>query len=102
MALTSPDYSVLSDGASDHDGLVTGIIRNAGMGRRDTNLPCLWFDLYVSEDSAALVTLDWGAAHDIVGRFYDFRELNGRPAWADVSTPGVIRFVRLWAPLPGK
>lgn len=95
MALASPDYSVLA-GHPD-EGLVTGIIRNVGIGRpRDVSLPVLWFDVYISESTSQVVTLSWDDAHDIVGRFEDIRSMAGYPCWCDVATPGVIKFVRLW------
>jgi hypothetical protein len=91
------DYSELTAiTAAAEQGYVTGIIRNVGIGRRDTNLPCLWFDVYISEGTASLQVIPWADAHDIVGRVYDVRELNGFPCWMDVSTPGIARFVRLW------
>lgn len=98
MALTNPDYAELTAATADYVGedLVTGIIRNVGIGKRDTDRPVLWFDVYISESSAALTVIDWATAHDIVGRVGEVRNLNGMPCWCDVSKPGIIRFVRLW------
>lgn len=95
MALAKPDYSTLS--TPDELGYITGIIRNVGIGKRDQNLPVLWFDVYISESTATTVVLSWDDAHDIVGRFTDIRSMSNYPCWCDVSTPGIIRFVRLWS-----
>ena len=97
MALKDADYSELTAiTAAADSGLVTGIIREVGIGRRDTNHPCLWFTMYISEGTASLQVISWDDAHDIVARFYDVRSLEGYPCWADVSVPGIAKFVRLW------
>ena len=103
MALKDPDYSELTAiTAAAESGLVTGIIRNVGIGRRDTNRAVLWFDVYISEASASLQLIPWDDAHDLLARVYDVKSLNGYPCWMDVSTPGIARFVRLWDALgPG-
>lgn len=91
------DYSELAAiAAVPSPGLVTGIIRNVGIGRRDTSRAVLWFDVHVSEGTAALQIIPWDDAHDIVARVYDIRSLEGYPCWVDVSDPSLIRFVRLW------
>src|SRR5215469_2526263 len=83
-------YDALRTGGFD-ENLVTGIIRDVHLGTRDTNLPVLWFTVYISESSCALTVIPWDDAHDIVGRFTDFRALNNYPCWCDVATQGIIR-----------
>ena len=77
---------------------VVGIIRNVGIGNRDCGVPVLHFSVYVSECLAALQIINWDRANDIIkeSKVYDVKDLEGRPCWCDVGTPGMIRFERLW------
>jgi hypothetical protein len=81
---------------------MVGIIRNVGIGMRDCHAPVLWFDVYISEHSAALQVFSWGEASRIIteSQVYDVKTLEGKPCWVSVEgTVGrIIKFVRMWKP----
>ena len=72
------------------------VIRNVHVGGGDRGTPCLWFDTYISEASAALQVLDWETARELVRKTYDVKELEGKPCWVEVDG-NIIRFVELWS-----
>lgn len=71
------------------------IIRNVKIGAEDHYGAALWFDMYISEASAALWVMPLEDAKDIIGRFDDIKYLEGKPCWVEVDGP-MIRFLRLW------
>lgn len=74
------------------------IIEEAGVGRRDTHSPILWFN--VSGDGwGALQIFDLTSedALAILGEVYDVRDLDGR-ACVVAKSDGIVSFVRLLKP----
>jgi hypothetical protein len=74
-----------------------GIIRDVGIGHRDSPYPCLWFTVYTSEHLASLQVLSWKEAENLIRdtQVYDVKALEGRPCY--VETDGnVSRFLRCW------
>lgn len=72
------------------------VIRNVHIGGGDRGIPCLWFDTYISESSAALQVIPWDQAFEILKSTYDVKELDGRPCYVEVDG-NMIRFLRLWS-----
>lgn len=71
------------------------IIEEAGVGRRDTHSPILWFN--VSGDgwgSLQIFPLESEAARDLLGQVYDVRDLDGR-ACVVAKSDGIVSFVKL-------
>ena len=73
------------------------IIKNLGVGIRDTHQACLWFEVYISENGTSLqilfgkVMLDFIKAADC----YNILAMEGKPCWVDVDR-GSMKFLRLW------
>ncbi len=72
------------------------IIKDIGIGCRDTNWPVLWFTVYVSEVQAALTVLSWDDAYEVLKHVREVRDLEGKPCWVDVDG-NMIKFLRLWS-----
>ena len=73
------------------------IIREVGIGLRDTGRPILWFSVYSSETCGALQILGWDEAAALICA-YDLREiqdLEGQPCWVKMGTD-TMRYVRPW------
>lgn len=71
-------------------------MKNVGYGCRDTGEPCLFFDVYISDNTAALQVLTSTHAYQAIREsgVYDVRELEGKPCWVDVNG-AFISFLRL-------
>ena len=80
-----------------NDGEVLAIMKNVGIGMRDTNNPCLWFDACIDESGRALQVLSWGTALHVIKEsgVYDVKNLEGKACIVDISTPNMILFVRV-------
>lgn len=79
--------------------MITGIIKNAEIRPEDHYGTALFFDIYVSESSAALTVL--GHRSDLFAETlervaYHPEDLNGKPCWVDDSKPGLLIFKKLW------
>ena len=63
------------------------IIRNVGYGCRDIGKPCLFFDSYITETTAALQILTGEDADEFIKAYgvYDVSKLEGKPVWVDVG-----------------
>ncbi len=72
------------------------IIKDIGIGCRDTSSPVLWFTVYVSEASAALTVLSWDDAYKVLGHVREIRDLEGKPCWVEVDG-NLVKFKRLWS-----
>jgi hypothetical protein len=72
------------------------IISEVGVGCRDTNSPCLWFTVKISESSGSLQMLSWNEAYELLKGITNVRDLDGRPCWVEVDG-NRIRFLRLWS-----
>ena len=71
------------------------IIRKPGFGMRDMNEPGLWFDIYTSDNSAALQVFHGDAALDVIRAYgvYDVKDLEGKPCLVEAAH-GMMRYVR--------
>ena len=80
-----------------NDGEVLAIMKNVGIGMRDTNNPCLWFDACIDESGRALQVLSWKEAQQVIKEsdVYDVKNLEGKACIVDISTPNMILFVRV-------
>ena len=72
------------------------IVRNVKIGMDDRAGPCLRFDTYTSESSAASQFITWEEAAKIVATVDDIRQLEGKPCWVDVEG-NLIKFLRMWS-----
>ncbi len=79
------------------DGEALAIMKNVGIGMRDTNYPCLWFDACIDESGRALQILSWKEAQKVIteAAIYDVKSLEGKACIVDISSPGLILFVRV-------
>ena len=73
------------------------IIREVGIGLRDTGIPILWFTTYETETSAALQVLSWELAAQLIRdyKLCDVEDLEGQPCWVK-KEGGVMRYLRAW------
>lgn len=71
------------------------IIRKPGYGMRDLYQPGLFFDVYLSESSAALQVFSQPEANEVIQDHgvYDVKDLEGRACWVE-SDNGTIRYLR--------
>ena len=73
------------------------VISAVGIGMRDMHRPGLWFTVHTDDSSAALQTLSWPEAGELIknNNVTNVSDLHGRACFVDISSPGIIRFVRL-------
>jgi len=73
------------------------IMRNVGIGMRDTNAPCLWFDTQTTESIGALQVLSWADAEQVIRKtgVYKVESLEGWPCWVE-QDHGILRFIEAW------
>jgi hypothetical protein len=72
------------------------IIRRPGYGMRDYH-PGLWFEVYVSDTTAALQVFNQPEADEVIKAFgvKDVRDLEGKPCWvSNGGVGGIIKYVR--------
>lgn len=76
-----------------------GIIKNVGIGLRDTNHPCMWFNVYTSDCLASLQMFSWDEAAKIIkdADVYSVNDLEGHGCYmeGDNVGGGIIKFVRV-------
>ena len=72
------------------------IMKNVGIGLRDTNTPMLWFNTFVSEGSTALQCLGWEDAFELIkaAGCTEVKHLEGKPCWV-IDEGHTIRFLRI-------
>lgn len=72
------------------------IIKNPGYGLRDTNYPCLFFEV-CGEGWGSLQTFRGERAQEIITEagVYDVKNLEGKPCIITINKDRVVNFVRM-------
>jgi hypothetical protein len=81
------NYSIKANSGKEGRGEMSekqiAIMKNVGIGCRDIGSPILYYDVYISECTAALNTMSWNDAYDFIKAYgvYDVKHLEGKPVW---------------------
>jgi len=68
------------------------IMKDVGYGNRDLGRPCLFFNTYITEGTAALQVLVGDEAEKAIREsgVYDVKELNGQSCWVEVDGWSIV------------